>query len=165
MANGARVGERAPLSERALVDPPAHALTKRLCGAIEALARTGDDRLAPRQGASERAQVAAKAVGKAQDRAPPARVQVGNRGEELGPDGHREFGRRGWRGRAHVRRVIDQRPVSLVADGGDERNRAASDRAHHGLVVEAHEVFERAAAARDNEHVRTRSRSRRRPAH
>ena len=133
----------------------AHALGERIARAVEPLAGRGDDRLPRRQRAGERAQVRAQAMGKAQDRAAAARLQIRDRGEKLGPDRHGEFGRRGWRGRTHVRRVIDQRPVGLVADGGDERDRAAGDRAHHRFVVEAHEIFERAAAARDDEHVRT----------
>ena len=73
-------------AQRTLVDRRAHALTQCLRSAVETLARSGDDRLAPWQGASERAQVGAKALGEAQDRATAARVQIRHRGEELDPD-------------------------------------------------------------------------------
>src|ERR1700722_8662260 len=88
--------------KRALVARPAHALGERLRRAVEALARTGDDRLAPWQSASERAQVAAQAVGKAQDRAAAARVEFGNRREQFGADRDREFRRCGRRRRAQI---------------------------------------------------------------
>ena len=90
------------------------------------------------------------------DRAAAASVEVGERGEEVGAHRHGELGRRGRRRRAQVRRVIEQCPVGLVADGGDDRDRATGGGAHHRLVVEAHEVFERAAAAGDDQHVRPR---------
>ena len=41
--------------QRPLIDASAHARGQRLRRAVEALAGTGDDRIAPRQGASERA--------------------------------------------------------------------------------------------------------------
>src|SRR5690606_40488326 len=44
----------------------------------------------------------------------------------------------------------------LVADGGNGRDGAGGGGAYRGLVVEPPEVFQRAAAARDDENVRTR---------
>src|ERR1700721_410064 len=88
--------------KRALVDRPAHPLSEHLRCAVEALARPGDDRLAPWQRASERAQIRTGTMGEAQDRAAAARLQIGDRSEKLGADRDREFGRSGWRRRAHV---------------------------------------------------------------
>ena len=93
--------------QRALVDACAHPRGQRLRRAVEALARLSDDRLAPRQRAGERPEIGAQALGEAQDRAAAASVEVGERGEELGAHRHGEFGRRGRRRRAQVRRVID----------------------------------------------------------
>ena len=50
--------------------------------------------------------------------------------------------------------MVDQRPVGLVADGGDQRDEARRRRAHDDLLVKAPEVLERAAAARDDERRR-----------
>ena len=55
---------RPAVLQRALVDRAAHALSERLRRAVEALAWARDDRLAPWQGASERAQVAAQIDGR-----------------------------------------------------------------------------------------------------
>ena len=57
---------------------------------------------------------------------------------------------------------VDQRPVGLVADRRDQRDVGGRHGAHQRLVVEAPEVLEAAAAARDDQHVRPRDR--RRPA-
>ena len=54
--------------------------------------------------------------------------------------------------------MVEQRPVGLVADGGDERDAAGGGGPDHGLVVEPPQVFERAAAARHDEHVGARQR-------
>ena len=43
--------------------------------------------------------------------------------------------------------------VLLVADGGDDRHRAAGERAHDGLVAERQEILEAAAAARHDHDV------------
>ena len=66
---------------------------------------------------------------------------------------HGPFGGLGRRRRARVGGQVDQRPVRLVADGGDERDGAGRGRAHHHLLVEAPQVFQAAAAARDDQHV------------
>ena len=161
----AREASREPRRpERALVERGAGAGPQSLRGAVEALARARDDGLASRQRAGDRPEIAAQPLGEAQDRAPRPAVEVRERGDELGANGRREFGRRGRRRRAQIRRVVDQRPVGLVADRGDQRDRAARGGAHHALVVEAHEVLERAAAARDDQHVRPRRRAVRRAA-
>ena len=65
--------------------------------------------------------------------------------------GRQRGGRR--RGRAHVGDEVGDGDVDFVADAGHRRNAAGGDRARHAFVVEAPEVFERAAAARDDQHV------------
>ena len=52
--------------------------------------------------------------------------------------------------------MVDQRGVGLVADGGDQRDVAVGGRADHDLLIETPEVFDGAAAARHDQHVRTR---------
>ena len=72
---------------------------------------------------------------------------------EIGGIGHEQFrcGRR--RRRAQIRDEIGDREVDLMADRRDDRDRARMDRARHRLVVERPEVLERAAAARQQQHV------------
>ena len=142
--------------ERTLVDARPHPRGHRLRRAVEALARLRDDRLPARQRAGERPKVGAKALAVAPDRAAAARVELRDCGEEVGAHRHGEFSRRGRRRRAPVRRMVDEGPVGLVADGGDDGDCAAGGGAHHRLVVEAHQVFERAAAASHDQNVRPR---------
>ncbi len=52
--------------------------------------------------------------------------------------------------------MIDQGRVGLVPDRGDQRNAALRGGTDHGLVVEAPEILEAAAAARHDEHIRPR---------
>ena len=79
---------------------------------------------------------------------------------ELGELRHRPFGGLGRRRRARVGDEVDQRPVGLVADGGDDRNAARGHGAHDDLLVEAPQVLEAAAAAGDDQHVGARQRGR-----
>ena len=81
-------------------------------------------------------------------------------GGKLGAHRHRHLGGAGRRRRAHVGGEVDQRPVGLVADRRDERDRARRRGAHDDLLVEAPEILDRAAAARDDQHVRPRDRAR-----
>ena len=83
-----------------------------------------------------------------------ARAVVEHLGQQIGADGHRHFGSRRRRGRAAVGGEVDQGRVGLVAHGGDQRDRRAGGCAHHDLLVEGPQVFEAAAAARDDQHVR-----------
>ena len=73
--------------------------------------------------------------------------------------GHRHLGGGGRRRRAAVGGEVDQRGVGLVADGGDQRDAALGGGADDDLLVEAPEVLEAAAAARDDEHVGPRHRA------
>src|SRR2546430_14903887 len=76
------------------------------------------------------------------------------RGHNLGS------GRRCWR--AHVGDKIGDCEISFVADGGDDRNRGAANRARNYLFIKSPEVFDGSAAASDNDYVypviRTRTR-------
>ena len=67
--------------------------------------------------------------------------------------GHDALGRVGGRGRAQVGRQVDERPVVLVADRGDDRRGARGCGAYDRLVGEADQILECAAAARDDDHV------------
>ena len=84
---------------------------------------------------------------------------------QLGILGHRPFGGLGGRGGARIGGEIDERPVGLVADGGDERDGAGGGGAHHHLLVEAPQVLQAAAAAGDDQHVGPRDAAARRQAH
>ena len=73
---------------------------------------------------------------------------------KLGAHRHRHFGGCGRRRRAAVGGKIDQRYVGLVSHRGNQRNEALRGRAHHDLFVERPQIFERAAAARDDDEDR-----------
>src|SRR3546814_3318769 len=47
-----------------------------------------------------------------------------------------------------------------MADGTDRRDCAIGDRPHHDLFIEGPQILDRAAATRNDEHVRPRERSR-----
>ncbi len=82
-------------------------------------------------------------------------AQCCHRRLKIGPDRYCHF-RGTCRGRrAHVGGKIDQRPVGLVANGGNDRDPRCGDGADHRLIVEAPEVFKAAAAARHDQDVRT----------
>ena len=126
---------------------------------VEALARRGEDRLARRQGAGERPQFGAPAFGEAQRRAGDPAAEIGEARQQLVAHRRRQLGGGGRRRRAQIGGVVDQRPIGLVADGGNERDVALRRGPHHDLLVEAPQVFERSAAARDDEHVGSRDRA------
>ena len=71
----------------------------------------------------------------------------------LGHVGHDQLGGVGRRGRAHVGDQVEQRLVGLVADGRDDGRAALRDRTDQPLVGERQQVLDRAAAARDHDHV------------
>ena len=101
-------------------------------------------------------QSARRWVEKTQDRIRMAAGEIGELGEQFATHRHGLFGGAGRRWGAQVRDMIEQRPIGLMADGGDQRDEARCRRAHDDLLVEAPEVFERAAAARDDENIRAR---------
>jgi hypothetical protein len=82
-----------------------------------------------------------------------ARMLVRERAREVAQVGHEQFrgGRR--RRRAQVGGEVGDREIDFVADRGDDGDRAGADRARDRFVVERPQVFERAAAPREQEHV------------
>ena len=76
-----------------------------------------------------------------------------SRGQRLGAGRRGQFGRGRGRGRAQVGGQVGQRDVGLVADAADHRDRRRRDGAHHALVVEGPQVFQRAAAAHQQQRV------------
>ncbi len=144
-----QMGER----QRARVEARPRPRMQRDARGVEALARRGEDRFARRQRARQRSQLGAAPLGEPQRRAGEPAGEIGERRQQFGAHRHAEFRRGGRRRRAQIGGVVDQRPVGLVADGGDERDVALRRRAHHDFLVEAPQVLERAAAARDDEQV------------
>ena len=69
------------------------------------------------------------------------------------PVGHDERRRGRRRGRAHVGDEVADGEVGLVAHAGHDRQRRREHRARDGLLVERPQVLDRAAAARDDQHV------------
>ena len=74
-------------------------------------------------------------------------------GDQFGPRRHRQLRRGGRRRRAAVGDKVDQRGVGLVPDRGDQRDAAGGDGAQDDLLIERHQVFQAAAAARHDQHV------------
>ena len=68
--------------------------------------------------------------------------------------GRGQLGCRGWRGGALIGHQIGNGDVRFVADGGDDRNRHGGDAPGHGFEVESSQVFERPAAAGDDDDLR-----------
>ena len=66
---------------------------------------------------------------------------------------HKNFRGGGRCRRAQVGGEIGDGEIDFVADRADHGDRARADRARHGFVVERPQVFERAAAAREQERI------------
>ena len=77
----------------------------------------------------------------------------GQLGQQIGPHRHGLFGCSRGRRRAEVGNEIDERRVGLVSHGRNQRNRAGGHGADHDFLVEAPEVFERAAAPRHDDDI------------
>ena len=73
--------------------------------------------------------------------------------QPLGAVGYDALRRAGRRRRALVGDEIDDREIDLVTDAAYDRDRAGVNGAGHGLVVERLQILERAAAAREDQHV------------
>ena len=129
---------------------------------VEALGGRRKKRLGGRQAAAELGEVAPGLRAGPPQRLQRALAKAGDAHQQLAAHRHGAFGGGGGRGGAQVGDMVDQRPVGLVADGGDHRDRAVGDGAHHRLLVEAPEVFQRAAAARHDQQVGPRDFSARR---
>ncbi len=81
-------------------------------------------------------------------------------GEALGPLAlvrNGELGRLGGRRRAQVRDEVRDREVDLVPDADDDGQLQCGDRARDDFFVERPKVFERAAAASQDQHVAVRA--------
>ncbi len=87
-----------------------------------------------------------------------------HRDDQLGAHRHGALGGGGRRRRAEVGDEIDQGPVGLVPDRGDQRDGARGGGAGHDLLVEAPEILETAAAARHDEEIGPRHGATDRPA-
>ncbi len=66
---------------------------------------------------------------------------------------HNQFRRRRWRRRSQVGREIGNREIRLVTDRRYNRHRAGRNRPRQRLIVEAPQIFERAAAPGQHNHV------------
>src|SRR5579885_3519403 len=90
----------------------------------------------------------------AQDGAQPGigmpAAEVGESGGEAATDRHSFFRRCRWSRRAQVSSMIDESPIRLMANSGDERDGAPGGCPNDDLLAEAHEIFKRAAAAGDD---------------
>ena len=73
---------------------------------------------------------------------------------EVSADGHGDFRCSGWRWCARIGDVINECGVGLVANGRDQRNLALEGCTDNSLFIERPEVFDRPAAAPDDQHVR-----------
>jgi hypothetical protein len=71
-----------------------------------------------------------------------AAAEIGERGGEFAPHRHRFFRRRRRGRRAQIGGVVDQGPIRLVPDRGNERHKAPRRRAHHDFLVETPQIFE-----------------------
>ena len=72
----------------------------------------------------------------------------------LGADDQLRRGR-GSRG-AQIGDEITDGEIGLVSHGGDDRNVGAGDHARQAFIVEGEQIFERAAAASDDDHIHMR---------
>src|SRR5262249_11246843 len=55
--------------------------------------------------------------------------------------------------RPRIRDKVDEGPIGLMPDRGNQRDRAFRRRADDSLLIEAPEIFEAAPAARNNEQI------------
>ena len=101
------------------------------------------------------------AAGGGASRTAQRRLASAKRAQPLGAVRHDALGRTRGRRRALVGDEVGDREVHLVADAAHDGNRAGEDGACDRLVVERPQVLERAAAARDDQHVAVPARGRR----
>lgn len=80
-------------------------------------------------------------------------AQVGDVFVEFAARVDDEFGGGGWSGCADIGDKIGDGEIGFVADAGDYGDHALSDSARDGFFVESPEIFERAAAASENQHI------------
>ena len=146
---GARRGEPAEMRVRVGLEAAGQRRARR----IQPLPRDREQIAGRGQRARGGAQFAAAALMRALPIGAGAPREIGDLDEQVAAHRHRHLGRRRRRRRALVGDEIDQRDVGLVADRRDQRDHALGRGAHHDLLVERPEVLQRAAAARDDQHV------------
>ncbi len=121
---------------------------------VEHPAGDGEQVVGPGQRPRGGEEVAARRL----DEAAGSTAMTGGKGidrrQQFAAHRYRDFRRGRWRRRAPVGGLVDQRPVGLMADGRDQGDRRLRRRPDDHLFVEAPEVFEAAAAARHDHHVR-----------
>ena len=66
-----------------------------------------------------------------------------------------QFGCSGGRGGALIGDKIGNGEIDLMADAADDRQLAGRNRARHDFLVERPQIFQRAAAATDDQHVQS----------
>src|SRR5688500_4091619 len=69
-----------------------------------------------------------------------------------------KLGSSGWRWGPEIGNEVSDRHVDLMANGANDRNGRCEDGPCHSFFVEAPEIFERSAAAADDQDVRTNAR-------
>jgi hypothetical protein len=124
---------------------------------IKPLALRSDEVVEPRQAAGGSLQVRANRFQCAPHGVPVAQLQFGERIDQLRIFRHRPFGslRRGRR--ARVGNKIEQRPVRLVPNRGDQRDAAFGGGANDDFLIEAPEILQASAASADDQHVGARN--------
>ena len=147
------------LHVRDVVARPVQARVQALAGALRErvhllrLALDLPDRVGDGGPRPDRVQPCLLAVEPAAHAAAAPVPQLGDQGQLLGHVGHDPLGGVGRGGGAQVRDVVEQRGVLLVPDGRHHRRPAGRHRAEQVLVGEREQVFERAAAPGDHDHV------------
>lgn len=123
--------------------------------AVELVAAVGDGlhRISEHGPRADGVEVAALALNPAAQGAGHAGAGFGDERVLLGGVRDDAFGGIGRRRRAHVRNVVEDGGVRLVADGGDYGRLRRDDGALEGLFREGKQVFDGAAAAGDDNHV------------
>ncbi len=121
---------------------------------IETLLRQGDQFLRPGgQAPRDGAQADAAIFQQPRPGAVQAPLQIGDERAQVGQHRRGHLGRPGGGRRAAVGDEVDQGGVGLVPHGRDDRDGRRRHRAGQALVVEAPQVLDRAAAARDDQQV------------
>src|SRR5262245_18683834 len=139
VAMNARIGDKRALQVRA--------------GAVETLTRQIENICFPRQPARQSIEAIALDLDPAPERGRDADAVLRHGDEQVGADRHGALrGRRRGR-RAIVGDDVENSPVGLVSDGRDQRDRARGGRARYALLVEAPQIFEAAAAPRDDDEI------------
>src|SRR5580704_1086994 len=74
---------------------------------------------------------------------------------EFAPSLHDQLGGGRGGGRADIGYEIRDREIRLMANSGNYRDRTCDNRASYSLFVEGPQVFDRAAAANEQNHIRS----------